>query len=887
MNLDKLFKPKTIAVIGASDEKGSVGHALMDNLINSDYDGIIYPVNIKRESVHSIKAYNSVKEIPDQIDLVIIATPAKTVPGLVKNCGEAGVSGIVIISAGFQEVGKEGEKMMAEILKIAQKYEMRVLGPNCLGFMCPDIHLNATFANDMARPGKLAFISQSGALGTAILDWSIKNNVGFRYFVSIGSMTDLSFGDLIDYFGQDPEVSSILIYIESLKDARRFMSAARAFSRQKPIIVLKVGRTSAGAEAAKSHTGSMTGNDAIFNAAFERAGIIRVDTVVGLFHTAKALAMQDRPKGVKMTVITNAGGPGIIATDTLVYSGGELAKLEKATINKLNKFLPSAWSKNNPVDILGDASPKIYRKTLEICLQDKNTDSILVILTPQSMTDSEAVAKELVKLSQGSDKTILATWMGGYSVAKGREVLEQGNIPVYRQPEDAIRCFMNIVHYSKNLESLYETPATIPHAFMPNTEASRKIIDSSIRDGRENLTEAEAKNVLSNYGIPINKYKIAKGAEEAVKFSTELGFPVAMKILSPDILHKTDVGGVELNIESKKEAKEKFTLIMNNARQKEPKARLEGVFIEPLTSKRYEILIGAKRDPIFGPAIVFGMGGVAVEVFNDTKIGLPPLNMALSMKMIQDTKVYKLLKGYRGMPGVDISALQFLLYKFSYLLIDFPEIKEIDINPFAIDEYGGIVLDAKVVLDKNINTKKLKPYSHLVISPYPKEYISDFKLKNKTKINIRPIKPEDEPLEAEMFSTFSKETEHHRFFGEIKEITHELLQRYTQIDYGREIALIATATKNKSTKMIGVVRLIGDPFGKKAEFAIVVGDPWHKKGLGSHFTDLILEVAKDRGYKTVFAKYYSDNKVMEKIFIDKKFKISELDKKTKYAELSL
>jgi acetyltransferase len=481
MNLDKLFKPTTIAVIGASDEKGSVGHSLMDNLINSDYDGIVYPVNIKRESVHSIKAYDSVAEIPDQIDLAIIATPAKTVPTIVKNCGEAGVAGIVIISAGFSEIGAHGTKLMDEILKIARKYEMRVLGPNCLGFMRPDIHLNATFASQMALPGKLAFISQSGALGTAILDWSIKNNVGFKYFVSIGSMVDLSFGDLIDYFGQDPEVSSVLIYMESIKNARHFMSASRAFSRQKPIIVLKVGRTSEGAQAAKSHTGSMTGNDAIFNAAFERAGIIRVDTVVGLFHTAKALAMQPHPKGNKMTVITNAGGPGIIATDTLVFSGGSLAKLNKSSIYKLDKFLPSAWSRGNPIDILGDATSETYRKTLEVCLEDKSTDSILIILTPQAMTDPEAVAKEVIKLSGKSDKTILATWMGGYSVQRGREILEKGNIPVYRQPEDAIRCFMNIVRYSQNLESLYETPATIPHAFEPNQEANKLIIDYAIR----------------------------------------------------------------------------------------------------------------------------------------------------------------------------------------------------------------------------------------------------------------------------------------------------------------------------------------------------------------------------------------------------------------------
>ncbi len=887
MKLKKIFNPKTIAVIGASDQKGSVGYALMDNLINSKYDGIVYPVNIKRESVHSIRAYKSITEIPDQVDLAIIATPAQTVPGVVEDCGKAGIAGAVIISAGFQEIGKTGEKMMAQIVASAQKYDMRIIGPNCLGFMRPDLHLNATFASQMALKGKLAFISQSGAMGTAILDWSIKNNVGFRYFVTIGSMADVSFHDLIDHFGQDPEVTSILLYMESIKDARRFMSAARAFSRQKPIIVLKAGRTSEGASAAKSHTGSLAGNDAIFDAAFERAGIIRVDTPVGLFHTAKSLAMQPYPKGDRMAVITNAGGPGIIATDALVFSGGRLAKLADSTIKKLDKFLPAAWSRGNPVDILGDADPERYRQSLELVLADANVDSALVILTPQAMTDPSAVARDLIKLSHKSDKTILATWMGGYTVAPGREILEKGNIPVYRQPEDAIHCFMNIVRYSHNLETLYETPATTPHAFEPKTEDNRKLLNGIIGQKRDSLTEAEAKTLLSNYDIPIVANGTAHSPKEAGVIAEKLGFPVVMKILSPDIIHKTDVGGVVLGIDSPQAAEKAYTKIIASARKHEPDADIHGVFIEPMVSKRYELLIGCKKDPIFGPAIVFGMGGVAVEVFKDTKIGLPPLNMALSLKMIKDTKIYKLLKGFRGMPGVDIASIQFLLYKFAYLVADFPEIKEIDINPFAVDEFGGIVLDAKVLLDSSTFGKKIKPYSHLVISPYPKEYVSEFTMKNRKKVTIRPIRPEDEPLEADMFTTFSKTTQRHRFFQEIKEITHELLQRYTQIDYDREIALIAELKDKKGKKMIGVVRLIGDFLNETAEFAIVVGDPWQNSGLGNRFTDLILGVAKNRGYSKVSAKYYRDNAAMDHIFRKRGFTVTPLDKKTMFAQLEL
>ena len=886
MQLDKIFNPKTIAVIGASDKKGSVGYSLMDNLINSEWAGVVFPVNFKHDHVHSIKAYNSIKEIPDQVDLAIIATPAVSVPGVIKECGEAKVPGAVIISAGFKEIGKEGEKITEQIIEIAHDFGIRIVGPNCLGFMKTNLHLNATFAQQMALPGKLAFISQSGAMGTAILDWSIKNNVGFRYFVSIGSMADIGFFDLIDYFGQDPEVSSILIYMESLKDARSFMSAARAFSRGKPIIVLKVGRTSEGAQAAMSHTGSMTGNDAIFDAAFERAGIIRVDTAVGLFHTAKSLAMQPYPKDNRMAVITNAGGPGIIATDALIHQGGELAKLNKTTIEELNKVMPAAWSHNNPIDILGDASPERYKQALEIVLKDKNADAILLILTPQAMTDSTAVAETLKKLAVKSDKTIMATWMGGHSVQKGREVLEKGNIPVYRQPEDAVRCFMNICRYSKNLKTLYETPATTPHAFNPNIERNKKLIQKALKEKRTALTEAEAKEILSNYEIPVVGNATANSAKEAGIMAEKLGFPVAMKILSPDILHKTDVGGVKLNVNSKSEAEKSYAEIIESVRAKEPKADIHGIFIEGMVKKQYELLIGCKKDPIFGPAIVFGMGGVAVEVFKDTKIGLPPLNMNLSLRMIEDTKIYKLLKGYRGMPGVDVQAIQFLLYKFAYLVADFPEIKEIDINPFAIDEYGGIVLDAKIILDTKDFSQAL-PYSHLVISPYPKEQISQFTLKNKKKVTIRPIKPEDEPMEAEMFKTFSKKTEKHRFFGEIKDISHELLQRYTQIDFDREMALIAELKDGKNTKMLGVVRLIIDPFNESAEFAIVVGDPWHNQGLGNYFTDKILNFAKNHGVKRVHAKFYKDNETMKHIFTKRLFNIKEVDKKTLEAEIIL
>ncbi|MBN2101838.1 MAG: bifunctional acetate--CoA ligase family protein/GNAT family N-acetyltransferase [Candidatus Aenigmarchaeota archaeon] len=884
--LEKMFNPAAIAVVGATSRRGHVGYSLIKNLIGSDFEGIVYPVNPKRKSILGVKTYPSVSKIPDIVDLAIIATPANTVPDIVRECGEAGVSGVVIISAGFSETGKEGQKMMDQIIKYARKYSMRILGPNCMGFMKPSINLNATFANKLALPGKIAFISQSGALGTAILDWSVSQNVGFSHFVSIGGMADISFSDLIDYFGNDTNTNSILIYMESLKNARRFLSAARAFARSKPIIILKVGKSSEGAKAAKSHTGSLTGNDEVFDAAFKRAGILRVDTIGELFDCAQTLAMQKRPLNKRLAIVTNAGGPGVIATDSLIYRGGELAQLSKETVEILDKAMPSAWSKSNPVDVLGDADVGRYKIAIEACLKDSNVDGVLVILTQQEMTDSAAVARQLVETSKTSSKTVLGAWMGEDDVKEARAVLKRGNIPSYKIPENAVRSFMNMYNYSKNLEMLYETPATIPHAFVPNTNKNRELLDNIIKTGRNVLTESEAKELLSNYEIPTAKNGIAKTSKEAAAISSKIGFPVAMKIMSPDILHKTEVGGVRLNIKSREEAGKAFSEIISSAKKKAPKADIHGIFIEEMATKKYELLIGAKKDPIFGPAIVFGMGGVAVEVFKDTDVGLPPLNMRLSMLLIEDTKIYKLLKGYRGMKGVDIPSIQFLLYKFAYLLSDFPEIEDIDINPFGVDENGGIVLDAKVILDKKTMGRTVKPYSHMVISPYPKEYVTPFTMKNGKEVLLRPIRPEDEPMEAEMFTKFSEETQRFRFFTLIKDITHELLVRYTQIDYDREIAIIAEAEERNKKKMAGVVRLIADPYNETGEFAIVVADPWQNQGLGNKFTDYILEIAKLRGINKVYADFLRDNNVMRHMFEKRGFRITT-EKDISHAELEL
>jgi acetyltransferase len=861
--LQKIFQPKTIAAIGASDRAGTVGNALIKNLLSYGYTGEVFPVNPGHSRVQDQMSYRSVLHIPKQVDLAVIAAPAQYVPQIVEECGQAKVGGVVIISAGFKEAGEKGKEMYRQIEQIARKYHLRIIGPNCVGFINPVLGLNASFATNMAKKGNIAFISQSGALCTAILDWSIDQNIGFSQFVSIGSMLDIGFNDLIDYFGSDPNTSSILMYVESLKDPRRFMSSARAFARHKPIIVLKAGKSEAGAKASLSHTGSLAGNDAVFRAAFKRAGILQVDTIQQLFNCAEALATQPLPKGNRMVIVTNAGGPGVLATDYLTENGGRLAQLSPKTLEQLNELLPAHWSRGNPVDVLGDASAEIYNKAVQICAADPEVDAVLAILTTQAVTDPADVARTLVL--DPIEKPLLACWMGEGDVEPGREILEKGNIPNYRYPEEVVDVFLKMYSYSNNLKLLYETPPNIPEELNLQTEPARQLVQKIQKQGRYQLTETEAKQLMNYYDIPTPPGKRIQSEEEAVQYASSIGFPVVMKLASPDIGHKTEIGGVVLNIQSEEEAAEAYRGIIQRARKHQPDATIDGVRVEKMIKKRYELLIGAKKDPIFGPVIVFGSGGILVELFKDTQMGLPPLNMALAQRIIEGTKAYQLLTGYRGMPAVDLEALQFLLVKFAYLVMDIPELKEIDINPFAMDEHGGMALDAHIVLEETPVTKDNRPYQHLVISPYPTQYERPFTMKNGTKVLLRPIRPEDEPMEAAMFKELSKQSIYFRFFGYVPRVDHSLLIRFTQIDYDREIAIIGVVEEEGQQKMTGVVRIISDPWNDTAEYAIVVADPWQGQGLGSAMTDFILEIARERNTRRIIADVLHANDRMAKM----------------------
>ncbi|MCB0661265.1 MAG: bifunctional acetate--CoA ligase family protein/GNAT family N-acetyltransferase [Saprospiraceae bacterium] len=885
IKLDKIFSPTSIAVIGASNREHSVGRAVFQNILSGGFEGVVYPVNPKHNSIQGVKCYDSIKDVPERVDLAIILTPTKTVVKIAEECGKDGVGGLLVISSGFQEMGKEGQKLSQKLLEVSHKYGMRFLGPNCLGFINPALKINASFAHRNATPGKLAFISQSGALCTVILDWAAEKNVGFSHFVSGGSMTDIGFHDLIDYFGSDRNTSAILIYMESLTDARKFLSAARAFARTKPIIVLKAGKSQEGARSALSHTGSLAGNDRIFESAFRRAGIVRVDTIEQLFDVAQAIAMQSIPDQNRLAIVTNAGGPGVLATDYLIEHGGKLANFEKNTIEKLNLILSSNWSHGNPVDALGDSSAKQYGEAVSAVLADKGVDGVLAIFVPQAITSATETAENLVKIAKNTHKTVLAAWMG--EVQEARDILEEGKVPVYKFPESGVYSFLKMHSYGQNIKTLYETPPNIPMNFNPKIEETRALLNSVMAEKRFVLTEQEAKTLLGYYEIPVTHPGIAANKEDLNKIAKEIPFPWAMKIMSPDITHKTDIGGVKLHIENMEVAQKAFDTILENAKKAKPKAEIVGILVEPMVEKRYELLIGTKKDPMFGPVILFGMGGVATEIYKDNKIGLPPLNMALAMRLIERTKIYELLKGFRNLPSVDMGAIQFLLYKVAYLVMEFPQIQEIDLNPFMVDEKGGMVVDANIILDKKMAGKTIKPYSHLAISPYPFNLTKKVKVKDGKQVTLRPIKPEDEPEILELFKSLSRQSIYFRFFSYVPKVTHDMLTRFTQIDYDREMAIVAEIQEEGKKKLSAVVRIVQDTLDNQAEFAIVVGDPWQGTGLGNMMMDYILDIAKKMELKKVYANVLKSNKAMVHMFKKRGFKLVSQDFDTLFAEMEL
>ncbi len=879
--LDPIFAPQSVALIGATENAGSVGRTIFQNLGRGGFQGVVYPVNPKRNSVLSVRAYPSVSALPERVDLAVICTPAKTVPGIIQECIKAGIPGAIIISAGFKETGPEGVALEKQILTDARKAGMRIVGPNCLGVMVPQQGLNATFATTIAKPGNVGFLSQSGALCTAVLDWSLKENVGFSAFVSIGSMLDVGWGDLIYYLGDDPNTKSIVIYMETIGDARTFLSAAREVALTKPIIVIKPGRTAGAAKAAASHTGSLTGSDDVLDAAFKRCGVLRVNNISDLFYMSEVLGRQPRPKGNRLTMITNAGGPGVLATDALLMSGGALADVSKPTIEELNKILPAAWSHNNPIDVLGDASAETYAKTLEIAGRDPNSDGLLVILTPQAMTDCTATAEKLKAFGHIEGKPVLASWMGGKDVAEGEAILNRAGIPTFPYPDAAAQVFSQMWRYADNLRALYETP--VPSADADDLESgrakARMLIDEVKKSGRTILTEAESKELLGCYGIPTVVTKIAETEAEAAKLAKEIGFPVVLKLFSETITHKTDVGGVQLNLKDEDEVRRAFKAIKTACTEKAGAQHFQGVTVQKMIklSDGYELILGSSIDPQFGPVLLFGMGGQLVEVFKDKALGLPPLNTTLARRMMETTKIYHALEGVRGRKPVDLAALERLMVGFSQLVAEQPWIKEIDINPMFASADDLVALDARVILHEPKTKEDALP--KLAIRSYPTQYMTPWKLKNGASVLIRPIRPEDEPLLVKFHQTLSEESVYHRYFSQIKldqRIAHERLVRICFNDYDREIALVAEHKdpKTKERQIIGVGRLSKARGRNEAEFALIVGDPWQKHGLGTELLRRLVHIGQDEKLKRITAIIMADNFGMQHVSKKVGFKVS-------------
>ena len=874
-DLKKIFSPKTIAVIGASESEGSVGKALTENLLLPN-NRKIFPVNPNRKSILGIDSYARIADIPEQIDLAVIATPAQTVPGIIEECGKSGVEGVIIVSAGFKETGKTGEKLEEQIKEIRRTYGMRIIGPNCLGVIRPVNRLNASFLRVHPEPGKIAFISHSGALGSAILDWAINAHIGFSLFVSLGSMIDVDFGDMIDFLGDDPDTKSIMLYMEGIGNARKFMSAARGFARNKPIIILKPGRFTESAKAAMSHTGAMAGDDQVYDAAFKRAGVIRIKGIEDLFNTAEVLHSKNLPKGLDLAVITNAGGAGVIATDSILESGGKIAQLSEDSLKTLDLNLPKFWSKSNPIDVLGDADTGRYVMAVNICINDPNVHGIIIIYTPQGAANPEELAKAIADISKKSYKPIITVLMGGMKVEGAKKITLENNIPTYETPEEAIKTYMYMYRYGKNIQLLYETPEELPVDQAPPKNNLKVFIAELHKEGRTILTEEESKRFLANYGIPVIKPYLTNNPDEAINISNSIGYPVVIKIVSPDITHKSDIGGVVTGIYSDGQLRKEYEGLLNRVREKAGQAKITGISVQKMIEKiDYEIILGAKKDRDFGSVILFGMGGTTTEIFKDISIGIPPLNQTLARRLMEETKVHRMIQGYRGRPPADMKNLEQILVSFSNLIVDFPEISEIDINPLAISNGKGYALDARIALEMDTSRYTI-PYQHLVITPYPTRYVLPWRLSDGTDVILRPIRPEDEPLEHEMLQTLSEDTLRGRFFQILKKISHEMLVRFCNIDYDREMAIIAEFKESEKKRIIGIGRLIIEPDFKKSEFAVIVHDEFQGKGMGYKLVDMLIGIAQEKGLGEVYGTVLTDNVRMLRVCEGLGFRITHL-----------
>lgn len=883
--LDRVFNPQRIAVVGASEREDSIGAKILQNLTTSEFSGKVFAVNPNRTRVQGLTAYRSIRETPEPVDLAVIATPASTVPSIVEDCGARGVSGVIIVSAGFREIGECGSDLEHQISEHQKKYGLRIIGPRSFGIIRPKINLYATFADKRATAGKIAFISQSAALCASALDWAWDAQVGFSAVVSTGSMIDVDMGDLIDYFGLDSQTRSIMLYVESLKNPRKFMSAARELARDKPIVVLKAGRFLESREATLSHSGALAGEDAVYDAAFKRAGVVRVRGINDLFYSVEALTMQPNPTGTSLTIITNAGAPAIIAADRLIARGGKLSQLTKETVKALKDALPSYCNVMNPVDVYEEATSDRFQSVLQICLKDSSSDGFLVLYTPQGATNPLSLAQAIVELAKQTKKPVLTCLMSQDDRCReARRTLQKAGIPSFLSPEDAVSVFMYMHRYTENLELLYQTPQEMPigHA---NVTSLKGVLRRAFCEGRIVLSLPESMQFLEEYSIPTVKTVVAKTVDEAAALSSEMGYPVVMKVLSPQVTHKSRIQGVVLNICSPSEVKVCFEELANKVKKNSDALEFQGVAIQPMVRERgWELLIGSKSDAQFGHVILFGTGGTDTESFNDVSVGFPPLNQVLARRLIEETTIFK--RASTSSQPFNVKLIEAILVKFSQLISDFPEIASIDINPLITCPDSGVAVDARIVIDRDRFMREVAEHRESsLIAVYPKKYVASRTLKNGAEVLLRPIRAEDEGSFNELIKSLSAESMRFRFFSVLKDIPHERLARYCNLDYDRQIAIIAELQDSK--QIIGACRVIAEPDGKNGEFAVLVADQWQRLGLGSKLMDYVINAAKDMRLEKIFAYILANNYKMIKLSEKNGFKIEKLDEETVKASLIL
>jgi len=861
-NLDAMFAPGSIALIGAREKEGSVGRVLLRNLTQGGFVGPVFAVNPHGGAIDGLDVYPDVASLPEAPDLAVIATPPHTIPGLIAELGERGTRAAVVITAGFGELGEEGKALQAQMLDAARPHLLRIVGPNCLGTMVPGVGLNASFAHLQPLKGDIAFVSQSGAIVTAVLDWATSRSIGFSHIVSLGGMSDVDFGDMLDYLAYDPKTRSILLYIESVKDARKFMSAGRQAARLKPVLVIKSGRHAAGAKAARSHTGALAGSDAVYDAAFRRAGMLRVMDIDDLFEAVETLSTRPETRpihGDRLGILTNGGGLGVLATDHLIDEGGKLAEVSPETVAALDKLLPATWSRANPVDIIGDAGADRYTVAMEGLLADKNIDALLVMNCPTAVVDNVAAADAVATAAEKSRKPIFTSWLGDHGARDARQLLLARRIPTYDTPSEAVHAFMVQVRYQRNQRLLMEIPPAGPALPQRDLPRARTLIETALAEGREWLSESEAKSLLAAYNVPVVETRNVDSVAAAVACANEIGYPVAIKILSPDITHKTDVGGVALALEDAVAVEKAASEMLTKVAAAKPEARLTGFTVQRMVSKpsAFELILGIIDDATFGPVILFGHGGTAVEIVNDKAMSLPPFNRVLAEDLIRSTQISKLLEGYRGRPAADFDAIAHALMALGDLAADNPEVAELDINPLLADHNGVVALDARV----RVKPARGKGTERFAIRPYPTRLEGVLHDRAGKAHKLRPIRPEDAAMIDEMLEHTDPEDLRLRFFSPLRRLPRQLAARLTQIDYDREMAFVVFADDDMR-EVAAVGRLSEDPDRERAEYSILVRTDFHGVGIGYALMKHLIAFASERGVGEVFGHVLRENRSM-------------------------